>query len=88
MVKVVGERGTYLSIELNTGIFQLCHQLPRQLIYDVRFYSAEITYIRSSISQVLIEAELDHLHLTGYFRRIQSYTSVSVFHLAHSSLTR
>jgi hypothetical protein len=35
VTETVGERCTYLSIKLDTGIFQLCHQLPRQLIHDV-----------------------------------------------------
>jgi hypothetical protein len=45
---------------------------------------AEMTYVRSSISQVLVEAQLDHLHLTRYLCRIQSYTSASSPYLAHS----
>jgi hypothetical protein len=45
----------------------------------IGFRPLRSTYIRSSISQVLVKAKLDHLHLTRYFCRVQPYTSASSF---------
>lgn len=53
MVAKAGERCTYLSIELDTGIFQLCHQLPCQLIHDVSVDNAKLlTFVAASLKSL------------------------------------
>jgi hypothetical protein len=54
----------------------------------IGFRPLRSTYIRSSISQVLVKAKLDHLHLTRYLCRVQPYTSAPLLLFSHSSMRK
>jgi hypothetical protein len=54
MVAKAGERCAYLSIELDTGIFQLSHQLPRQLVQNLSVSARldPLTFVAASLKSL------------------------------------